>query len=134
MKQTSCYCICTANVLRMYCVQDEYTMEPAPQPSNGISGEKKSWMGRKPRVSILPSLLSQTLFVVVVVKRNTRQHIRPLTVSQPTIAMTLRILFFSVTAGCLLAGMLVLHLHYTDALFLPVKEKTGCMLKSALSV
>ena len=25
-------------------------MEPAPQPSNGISGEKKSWMGRKPRV------------------------------------------------------------------------------------
>lgn len=25
-------------------------MEPAPQPSNGLSGEKKSWMGRKPRV------------------------------------------------------------------------------------
>ncbi len=95
-------------------------MEPAPQPSNGISGEKKSWMGRKPRVSILPSLLSQTLFVVV--KRNTRQHIRPLTVSQPTIAMTLRILVFSVKAGCLLAVMLVLHLHYTDAPFLPVKE------------
>ncbi|DBA84422.1 TPA: hypothetical protein ACH3X1_006057 [Trebouxia sp. C0004] len=34
----------------MYGVQDEYTMEPAPQPTNGISGEKKSWMGRKPRV------------------------------------------------------------------------------------
>lgn len=31
-------------------LQDEYTMEPAPQPSNGLPGEKKSWMGRKPRV------------------------------------------------------------------------------------
>ncbi|KAL0019087.1 hypothetical protein WJX79_010553 [Trebouxia sp. C0005] len=31
-------------------LQDEYTMEPAPQPSNGMSGEKKSWMGRKPKV------------------------------------------------------------------------------------
>ena len=108
-------------------------MEPAPQPSNGLPGEKKSWMGRKPRVSACLCCFSQTTFVAV--QRNTRQHTKPLTVSQPAVAMTVRIVFFSVKAGCLLiVGMLVLHLHYTDAPFLHVKEKAGCILKSALSV
>ena len=66
------YCVCTSYVLCIYCVQDEYTMEPAPQPSNGLPGEKKSWMGRKPRVSACLCCFSQTTFVVV--QRNTRQH------------------------------------------------------------